>query len=201
MGSIVEERNTAAAALVAEARTIERHHGVTRDAIEKLKPLLIALAAKTELFPLTQFPLSPEGTAALYLLAQGQDDNFALYAASGIAGQPHPPIHNHTTWAVIASVLGKECNHLYVRTDDRSIPGKGTLHHTGDVTVTRGNAVGFLPDDFHTVEAVGSGLSLHLHLYGRSLEKLPNRIYFVPGGEGVYKTFTNPPKVRSPVLA
>jgi predicted metal-dependent enzyme (double-stranded beta helix superfamily) len=201
MGGIVEERKAAAAALIAEARAIEHRHGVTREALEKLKALLIALAAKAELFPLAQFPLSPEGTAALYLLAQGPDDNFALYAASGVAGQPHPPIHNHTTWAVIAGVAGKECNHLYERTDDRSTPGKGILRHIGDVTVTRGSAVGFLPDDFHTVEAVGDGLSLHLHLYGRSLEKLPDRIYFVPGGDGAYKTFANPPKVRSPVLA
>lgn len=201
MGSIVEERDAAAAAVIAEARSIEHHHGVTRATLEELKRLLIAFATKSELFPLAQFPLNPEGRAALYLLAQGPDDNFALYAASGIAGQPYPPIHNHTTWAVIAGVVGEERNHLYERTDNRSTPGKGILRHIGDVAVTRGSAVGFLSDDFHTVETAGEGLSLHLHLYGRSLEKLPNRIYFVPGGNGAYKTFANPPYVRSPMLA
>ena len=82
MSGILEQRDEAAAALVAEAREIERRHGVTREALEKLKPLLIALASRAELFPMEQFPLSPEGNAALYLLAQGPDDNFALYAAS-----------------------------------------------------------------------------------------------------------------------
>jgi predicted metal-dependent enzyme (double-stranded beta helix superfamily) len=200
MSGILEQRDAAAAALVAEAREIEQRHGVTREALEKLKPLLIALASRAELFPMEQFPLSPEGNAALYLLAQGPDDNFALYAASGRPGQPHPPIHNHTTWAVIAGIAGGECNHLYERDDDRTTPGKGSLRHVGDVTVTRGSAVGLLPDDFHTVEAVGKDLCLHLHLYGRSLERLPDRIFFVPDGAGAYKTFASPPKVRAPVV-
>ena len=35
-----------------------------------------------------------------------------------------------------------------------------------------------LPDDFHTIEVTSKEPSLHLHLYGKTLEDLPDRITF-----------------------
>lgn len=52
------------------------------------------------------------------------------------------------------------------------------MRETGAVTVSAGNAVSLQPNDFHTIELLGDEPGLHLHLYGRSLEHLPNRLSF-----------------------
>src|SRR5262249_28730535 len=68
-----------------------------------------------------------------------------------------------------------------------------------ELTIRRGNACAFLPDDFHTIEVKGQP-ALHLHMYGMSLENLPERIAFAGGEGGPYSVFTtnlviSPPQV------
>ena len=60
-------------------------------------------------------------------------------------------VAGHT--AAIAGVYGDEHNVFYERTDNRATPGVGAIRKTGELTVRRGNAVGFLPDDFHTIDS------------------------------------------------
>src|SRR5579883_622845 len=197
--SIMTRRAEAVAATVETIRGIERAQGVTRAALAAMKTALIALAEQDELFPAAHFPVR-NGAGALYRLAEDADQRFALYASAGVPGKAQPP-HNHTTWAVISGVFGDEHNVFYERTDNRSTPGQGTLRKTGELTVRRGNAVAFLPDDFHTIEVTGGKPSLHLHMYGRSLEHLPERIYFGTSTGGAYKVFPASPNVRAPLVS
>ena len=54
---------------------------VTREALEEIKDLLIDLAKKDGLFPLSDFPVDPEtdGNGVIYRLSEDDDHRFALY--------------------------------------------------------------------------------------------------------------------------
>ena len=197
--SLMEERRVAIEDTLAQVRRIEAQRGVTAAALEAIKPVLIALASRAELFPAEHFPLTSAGEGRVFRLAEDGDRRFALYASAGTPGKAQPP-HNHTTWAVIAGVFGDEHNVFYERVDNRATPGEGRIRRTGELTVQRGNACAFLPDDFHTIEVTGGRPSLHLHLYGMSLENLPERIHFAGLEGGAYRVFGAPPKIAAPLL-
>jgi predicted metal-dependent enzyme (double-stranded beta helix superfamily) len=171
--------------------------GISRKSLENIKTLLTELASQTELFPWEHFPLGEGSAPRIYRLSEDADGRFAMYASVGAPGKSQPP-HNHTTWAVISGVFGDERNVLYRRSDDRSVPNEGRLEHVGAITVKRGNAVALMPNDFHTICVSGNGNSLHLHAYGRSLERLPKRITFEHESGGRYQVF-GPPIVYEPV--
>jgi rhodanese-related sulfurtransferase/predicted metal-dependent enzyme (double-stranded beta helix superfamily) len=196
--SVLDRRAAAVAETVAAMREIEGRAGVTRAALDEMKGALVALAGRTELFPPEQFPVL-DGSGALYRLSEDADRRFALYASAGVPGKAQPP-HNHTTWAVIAGVYGDEHNVFYERIDNRATAGTGTIRKTGELTVRRGNAVAFLPDDFHTIAGTSEGPSLHLHMYGMSLENLPERLHFATSAGGPYKVFPANPNIGAPLL-
>ncbi len=197
MSTIHEERRDAVSAMMARVRDIEARLGVTPAAIDAIKVELTGLASREGLFPPEHFPVK-SGHGSIYRIAEDADGRFALYGSAGVPGKAQPP-HNHTTWAAISGVRGEEHNVCYRRSDNRSIPGQGKLERTGALTVRKGNAIGFLPDDFHTIEVTGTEPSLHLHLYGLSLERLPERIFFGDSAGGAYTVFPAPPKI-SPCL-
>ena len=197
--SLMQQRAQAVEQTLGQVRRIEAEMGVTPATLDAIKPVLIALATRTDLFPPEHFPVTPGGHGRVYRLAEDADRRFALYASAGVPGKAQPP-HNHTTWAVIAGVFGDEHNVFYERIDNRDQPGFGRIRKTGDLTVRQGNACAFLPDDFHTIEVTGGQASLHLHLYGMSLENLPGRIYFSAKEGGPYTVFGAPPNIACPLL-
>ncbi len=193
MTGVSSERTEAVSAMIGRVREIEGRLGVTPAAIEAIKAELTALARQEHLFPAQHFPVK-SGHGTVYRIAEDADHRFALYGSAGVPGKAQPP-HNHTTWAVISGVRGEEYNVCYRRSDNGSVPGEGKLERTGDLAVKQGNAIGFLPDDFHTIEVKGTEPSLHLHLYGLSLERLPQRIFFGDSAGGAYTVFPAPPKI------
>jgi len=197
--SIHDARATAVAETLAKVRAAEARLGAGRDALEQFKELLIGLASRTELFPPEHFPVHAGSHGVVYRLSEDPDRRFGLYASAGVPGKKQPP-HNHTTWAVISGVYGEEHNVCYERTDNRGIAGEGAIRKTGELTVRKGNAVGFLADDFHTIEVLGDRPSLHLHMYGLSLQCLPERIFFATETGGAYRVFPAPPNIQVPVV-
>ena len=195
---LLDRRAAAVNEVIERVREIEHRLGVTRPAMAAIERELIQLASRTELFPKEQFAILP-GKPAIYRLAEDPDHRFALYASAGALGKYQPP-HNHTTWAVIAGVYGQEHNVMYERVDDRSVPGQGKLKKTGERTVTKGVAVSYLPDDFHTIQTKGDEEGLHLHLYGLSLEHLPDRIGFKTPEDTAYERFMRAPNIGAPLL-
>ena len=194
---IADERAQAVRETVEAVKAIEAQYGVTREALERIKPVLVKLASRTELFPAESFGNLPGRPGTLFHLAEDPDGRFALYGSAGAPGKAQPP-HNHTTWACIAGVYGDEHNVFYDRVDERKVEGEGRLAKSGELTVVKGNACAFLPDDFHTIEVVNGKESLHLHLYGKTLEDLPERIFFGASTGGPYKRFMSKPEVFSP---
>jgi len=195
--AIAELRAQAVGKLIGRVRAIEAGEGATRASLEKIKAELIALASRAELFPPEHFANIPGRVGTIYHLAEDADGRFALYGSAGVPGKAQPP-HNHTTWASIAGVYGDEHNVFYERIDQGETPGEGRLRRTQELTIQRGNACAMLPDDFHTIEVTGQSESLHLHLYGKTLEDLPERITFPSSAGGKLARFMAKPEIHSP---
>ena len=198
--TLQEQRGRAVGKLIGRVRAIEAQEGVTRRSLVKIKAELIALASRAELFPAAHFANIPGRAGTLYHLAEDPDGRLALYGSAGAPGKAQPP-HNHTTWASIAGVYGDEHNVFYERTDRGETPGEGRLRRTHELTIRRGNACAMLPEDFHTIEVTSESESLHLHLYGRTLEDLPERITFPASEGGRVARFMAKPEIYCPRIA
>ena len=188
MPTIAQQRAAAVAQTIASIREIEAEKGVTRDALEDIKAAMIGLARRTELFPRAVF--APPGGAPrdrLYRISQDPDRRFALYLNSAKPGTETPP-HDHTTWAVIAGVEGEEHQKIYTRTDDGAEKGRGTVEVAREFTVMPGQAIAFMPDDIHSIHVLGEQSIMHLHMYGKALEEMTERVAY-DRDAGTYATF------------
>jgi predicted metal-dependent enzyme (double-stranded beta helix superfamily) len=119
-------RGQAVAASIERVRAIVAERGVSPATLEAVRAELIALAGRKALFPSADFPLAEDGGSRIHLLQEDEDGRFALYMSVGQAGKRTPP-HDHTTWAVITGVEGREHNLFYERTDDGSVAGRGVV--------------------------------------------------------------------------
>ena len=176
--TIAEQRAAAVADTLARGREIETSQGINRAALSEMREELYKLAARQELFPKSDFPPPEDGTPNVrYLLSEDADKRFALYMNSIKPGKLTDP-HNHTTWAVVAAVEGEEINHFYERTDDGSQDGKASLELSREVIVRPGVGVAMMPDDIHSIAVEGDTPTLHLHMYGKSLDTITDRLGF-----------------------
>jgi len=178
------------AALISEAMTKVKaltRNGVERDVLEKVKAELLQVAKRADLFPVEEFPATPLGQSSLYLLDEEPDHSYAFYASAPRAGHAAPP-HNHTTWAVIVGVRGREHNKFYRRTDDGSKPGFGQVEVERTFDVVPGKGVALMPDDIHSIHLGEDGPHLNLHIYGMSVEYVPGRVAY-DMAKGTYKVF------------
>lgn len=179
-----EARGEAVAATVAAVRRIEAEQGVTREALKAIRAELLALAAQGELFPAADFPGPEDGRGdRLYTLSMDDDRRFALYLNRGSADKDTPP-HNHTTWAVIVGIAGEEHNKIYRRP---SGAGAAPMEIAAEVTVKPGSGVCLLPDDIHSIHMRGTDPKLHLHLYGKAISEMTERVKYDPAtGESAF---------------
>ena len=195
--SVAAERERAVAETVGRIRAIERREGVTRPAIAAIKAELIALARRRDLFPRDEFiPPDEPPRDRFYRLSEDPDHRFALYLNACLPGRSSPP-HDHTTWAVIVGIDGEEANKVYERTDDRATPGRGTVKIVHEEVIRAGTGMAYMPDDIHSIHVVGDKPILHLHMYGTSIEHLPNRIAF-DTETGTYEVYPAYPEILTP---
>lgn len=193
--TIAEQRASAIEAALADIRAIEASQGVTRASIDKIKHRVIALASRSELFPVEHFPRPASGeatNACLYRVSEDADHRYALYVNSSV-GAFETPVHNHTTWAVVAGISGgTEVSRVYAREGNQA-PVK-----IGEEAVRPGTAVAFMPDEFHAI-AIDAPL-LNFHVYGMGLEQLHAREYYRES-EAAWAVFPPHSDIREPVQA
>ena len=157
--------------------------------------LMGQLAADAALWCGEDFPVPEDKLWQAYQLHEDADGSYAIYAVAMKPGHQQPP-HNHTTWAVIAGVRGCERNELYVR-EDGCDGSQARIRHLMDITVGEGKVIAMGADDIHSIEVLppegvassrerpGDEAALHLHLYGKGLSHLNDRLIFdLESGDG-----------------
>lgn len=178
---IQAERKAAVATAIAQMKALVGQPGFSRAQLVQVRTLVEGLAARREFWAEDQFP-SPgaEERQARYLIHEDADKSYALYLNIMKRGK-RTPIHNHTTWACIAAVDGVEHNYVYKRLDDGSRPGYAEVVDDGVVVVRPGGqGIALMPDDIHSVQIEDSDQIRHLHMYGRALETLSERVAYDP---------------------
>ncbi len=189
MSQIAQQRKEVISTTVQRIRGIEKLDGVTPESIAKIRNELIPLGLRKDLFSESEFPLpTPHPTTGkparniLYLLSQDADQRFALYLSVENPGgvRTNKP-HNHTAWAAISGVVGRELNILYDRTDNGKTPGKGTVQKSREHMVEAGDGVALMPEDVHSLYLNGEP-TMTLHMYGTAMENMTSRISFNDDG-------------------
>ena len=181
---IVTERMQLVREMLARVRKVTEPD-IRRDSLDAIKAELVALAARRDLFPVDEFPPIEGGNASMYRLSEDADHRYALYVVAPAPGQFAPP-HDHSTWAVIAGVHGRENNKLYTRTDDGTQPGVAQIEQSVELDVVPGTAIALMPDDIHSIHLGADGPHANLHLYGMSVEHCPERKMY-SRSKGTYK--------------
>lgn len=170
-------RSLAVAETIARLRELLQGDAPPPGALATAEAIVRTLAARAELWPAKDFPI-PEGRLwHAHRLHEDSDGQFAMYAVPMRPGHAQPP-HDHTTWALIAGVRGRERNCIYARPVTGAAPAPLLLR--GEVVIGTGDVLSLGPADVHTIEVLAPDEALHLHVYGRGLAHLEARRIFDP---------------------
>ena len=195
MRSLKAQRETEVYCCVKDIHAMIPSNGVTPSALSEGKARLLELATHQELFNTDIFPVQDgDNASSLYLLSEDVNHEYAFYALSETRGNMTPP-HDHTTWAVIAGIEGEELNKFYDRVDDRKSKGHAEIREMHSEVVSIGTGVTLLPEDIHSIHCLVEQPTLNFHLYGRSIEHLPERKSFDMAA-GTYKHFPANPNIH-----
>ena len=81
------------------------------------------------------------------------------------------PPHDHSTWAAILMLSGKERNTFFRRCATRG------LERTGEIVLEAGSVLRMETDAIHVAECATDKPAVALHVYGGDLDFLPRRIW------------------------
>lgn len=157
----------AIADFVAELRGITAASTDEREIIQKIRPLARRLAEDTSWVKPAFYDCDEAQGFGISILHE-EPDTLLVEAIAWLPGRGVAP-HDHQTWGVVVGLDGDETNVNWERRDDGSRPGYADLAVRNEVIVRRGDVLGFLPDDIHSVQNGGEQASLSLHIYGKSL--------------------------------
>ena len=175
---VSDNRKSACKALMRQVHTIVSKEGITPSALHAIKLKLVALARRSELFPLDEFAM-PEAEGRNHILEVEDNDGLGLYLTIGLPGKEAAP-HDHGIWCVNAAISGRERHLLWRRTDDGSKSGHATVVKIGEVMVEPGHGFAMANHDIHSTEVVGDQPAIGLALYGYALVRFPSVVWYHP---------------------
>ncbi len=153
--------------LVRELRGITAASTDEREIIQKVTPLARRLAEDISWVKPSFYECNEEQGFGISILHE-EPHALLVEAIAWLPGRGVAP-HNHKTWGVVVGLDGDEKNVNWERRDDGSRSGFADLAVRNEVIVRRGDVLGFLPEDIHSVHNEGEQASLSLHIYGKSL--------------------------------
>ena len=134
---------------------------------KRLAPLAQKLAATPGWVTDTYRQCDEEQGFGVHVLHEEDDHANAVFVVSWLPNRGTPPSHDHGTWAVVASIEGKEKETMWRRNDDDAKPGYADLEQGTEAIMTAGKVSCMLSGDIHTVWNVSDDISLSLHTYGK----------------------------------
>jgi predicted metal-dependent enzyme (double-stranded beta helix superfamily) len=160
------ERTEAYRQAARQVHTIEISDRPEADRLAEIRTILVDLAAKPDLFPVSAFPRAPDSSGGLYRLAHSPDGRGGLYVSLGLTGRGGGHPHTHASWAAVVGVSGGiETNYVYEKSED------GELQPRDKVEVGPGDAILLPTGAYHTIEVISDTPVLHLHAYGHAAER------------------------------
>lgn len=179
MSPIASRRKAACTTLLRRVREIEIASGINDASLQRIKALLLELAAQgTVLFPDADFAL-PEAHGRNHMLDDAADDGYGLYLSVSLPGKEAAP-HDHGIWCASAGLSGSELHRFYRRLDDGSRAGAAMVEETHQIIVGPGSAMVMADHDIHSTLAIGDQPVRTLALYGYALTRFPSVVYFHP---------------------
>lgn len=115
----------------------------------------------------SRYACDPKQGFSRCLLHEEPDRSLAVFAVTWWPGGGTPP-HDHSTWEVAASVIGRHRHVNWARSDDRTVPGFALIERVGDFMLQSGAAASVSSGEIHNVINEGDGMGLSLHIYGRT---------------------------------
>jgi predicted metal-dependent enzyme (double-stranded beta helix superfamily) len=176
--SIADQRARACCNVLRHLHAITDKEGATPSALHAIKLKLVTLAAKTHLFPLSDFEM-PIAQGRTHPLLIEENDGHGLYLTINMPGKEAAP-HDHGIWCVNAGISGRERHIFYRRTDDGAKEGNATVTRIGEVMVEPGNGMAMADHDIHSTEVIGTEPAIGLALYGYALARFPSVSWFHP---------------------
>lgn len=175
---IARKRDIACKALLTDARAILDAEGNGEAPLSKIKALVLALAARHDLFPKSDFAM-PDAQGRNHPLAIEDGDGMGLYLTIAMPGREAAP-HDHGIWCINAGLEGRELHRFFRRTDDGSREGFGQVEEIGQSLVAPGLAMVMADHAIHSNEIVGNETAWGLALYGYALARFPPVLFFHP---------------------
>ena len=171
---IATKRQRACAALMQQVHAIAAPEGITPSALHAIKLKLVALADKTDLFPLADFEM-PVTQGRTHPLLVEESDGHGLYLTINLPGKEAAP-HDHGIWCINAAVSGVEKHEFFRRTDG----GSATVIKTAEVVVRPGHGMAMAAHDIHATIVEGTEPAIGLALYGYALARFPSVVWYHP---------------------
>ncbi len=180
------ERSQAIAETLGKVRALEAEEGITHQSLTRIRDEMIALAARSELFPEEDFPIGDDGAGEVFdVLSRDDDGRYELCIEVANRHVWTPP-HNHTTWAVVVGIQGVELNRIWE--GDGGPAGEAPLKLVREIEVRRHAGVCLMPNDYHSIHMEDGVHNMHLHLYGLGFAHLKGRLMF-DEATGEYRSF------------
>jgi predicted metal-dependent enzyme (double-stranded beta helix superfamily) len=176
--NVADKRARACRELLTKVHAITDKEGITPSSLHSMKKALVALEAKSELFPLNDFEM-PVSEGRTHPLLVEDNDGHGLYLTINTPGKEAAP-HDHGIWCVNAAVSGRERHIFYRRTDDGGTAGSVSVIKVWEVMVEPGNGMAMADHDIHATEVVGKEPAIGLALYGYALVRFPSVVWYHP---------------------